>query len=124
MALISIRYSGEVILVTSTMVEAGSGDWRYSRRTLCGRVALRAAGRQIGLRAARPGPLPLAPRRPYGWQPQPAHQSVRTHLGLSAPNKRLAKINKSRTGGEATKNWNLQRTGSDGAAPFLHKSAR
>ena len=110
MALISIRYSGEVILVTSTMVEAGSGDWRYSRRTLCGRVALRAAGRQIGLRAARPSALPLAPRRPYGWQPQPAHQSVRTPLGLSAPNKCLAQSNKSRTGAKPTRRLGRIRT--------------
>ena len=34
MALISIRYSGEVILVISTMVEAGAGALKYSRRTL------------------------------------------------------------------------------------------
>ena len=33
-ALISIRYSGEVILVISTMVEAGAGGLKYSRRTL------------------------------------------------------------------------------------------
>ena len=33
-ALISIRYSGEVILQTSTMVEAGAGGRKYSRRTL------------------------------------------------------------------------------------------
>ncbi len=33
-ALISIRYSGEVILVISTMVEAGAGALKYSRRTL------------------------------------------------------------------------------------------
>jgi hypothetical protein len=34
MALISMRYSGEVILVTSTMVEAGAGGRKYSRLTL------------------------------------------------------------------------------------------
>src|SRR3954453_16685299 len=33
MALISISASGEVILVTSTIVEAGSGSLKYSRRT-------------------------------------------------------------------------------------------
>jgi hypothetical protein len=33
-ALISIRYSGDVILQTSTMVEAGAGALKYSRRTL------------------------------------------------------------------------------------------
>jgi len=46
------------------------------------------------------------------------------HHDMSVVNKCLGKINESRTGGEATKNWNLQRTGNDGAAPFLHKSAR
>jgi hypothetical protein len=33
-ALISIRYSGEVILVISTMVDAGAGALKNSRRTL------------------------------------------------------------------------------------------
>ena len=33
-ALISMRASGEVIFVTSTMVEAGAGGEKYSRRTL------------------------------------------------------------------------------------------
>jgi hypothetical protein len=33
-ALISIKYSGDVILQTSTMVEAGAGALKYSRRTL------------------------------------------------------------------------------------------
>ena len=33
-AFISIKYSGEVIFVTSTIVEAGAGDLNYSRRTL------------------------------------------------------------------------------------------
>ena len=34
MALISMRYSGDVILQISTMVEAGAGGLKYSRRTL------------------------------------------------------------------------------------------
>jgi len=34
MALISMRASGEVNLLTSTIVEAGSGSLKYSRRTL------------------------------------------------------------------------------------------
>src|SRR5262245_1242280 len=34
MALISIRYSGDVILLTSTIVEAGKGGLKYSARTL------------------------------------------------------------------------------------------
>jgi hypothetical protein len=33
-ALISIRASGEVILATSTIVDAGAGAGKYSRRTL------------------------------------------------------------------------------------------
>src|SRR5215467_7489055 len=33
-ALISMRYSGEVIFVTSTIVEAGAGGRKYSRLTL------------------------------------------------------------------------------------------
>src|SRR5712664_3127010 len=34
-AVISMRYSGEVIFVISTIVDAGNGGLKYSRRTLC-----------------------------------------------------------------------------------------
>jgi len=67
-----MRYHGDVAHLDQVLGRGhlvGSGDWKYSRRTLCERVALRAAGRQIGLhrirRAHGLGRYPRAPREHF-----------------------------------------------------------